>query len=74
MSSDNPQVKHDLPAKLGQPALRALAGVGIERLEQLTTRTEAELMALHGFGRKGLEMLREALQAKGLSFKQSEKG
>ncbi|MDX2138490.1 MAG: DNA-directed RNA polymerase subunit alpha C-terminal domain-containing protein [Chloroflexota bacterium] len=70
MSSSQSQGS-DLP-KLGAPAQRALAGAGIERLEQLTARTEAELMALHGFGPNALEKLRQALAAKGLSFKSAQ--
>lgn len=57
----------DLP-KLGQPAQRALASVGISRLDQLVTFTEAELKKLHGLGPSGLNQLRNALAAKGLKF------
>lgn len=58
----------DLPAGLSEPARRALAGAGYWRLEQLTKVSEAELKRLHGMGPKGIEMLRRALEAKGLSF------
>ena len=57
-----------LPAKLSQPALRALAGAGIVNLEQLTTVTEAELLKLHGMGPKGIRILRQALADKRLDF------
>lgn len=57
-----------LPAKLSNPARRALAGAGITRLDQLTTHREAEIMQLHGMGPKGITQLREALAARGLSF------
>lgn len=56
-----------LPA-LAAPARRALAGAGINRLEQLTEKTEREIMRLHGMGPKAMEQLRQALAAKGLSF------
>ncbi len=59
----------DLPSKLGAPAERALANAGIKNLKQLTRFTEAEIKQLHGVGPNALGKLREALAAKGLSFK-----
>jgi hypothetical protein len=50
-----------LPAGLSKPALRALTLAGYERLDQLTEARDKELLALHGFGPKGLRILREAL-------------
>lgn len=58
----------DFPAGLSKPALRALAGAGFQRLEQLTGVTEKELLQLHGMGPKGIEVLRPALAVKGLAF------
>jgi len=58
----------DLP-KIGAPATRALNGAGYTRLEQLTQVTEAELMALHGFGPRALRILKEALAERGWSLK-----
>lgn len=58
----------DLPARLAQPARRALAGAGYTRLAQLTQATEDDIMQLHGMGPKALDQLRQALTAKGLSF------
>ena len=57
----------DLP-RLSAPALRALASVGVTRLEQLTTFTEADIKKLHGMGPNGIKQLREALEQRGLSF------
>ncbi|MBD3917872.1 hypothetical protein H8B09_03835 [Paenibacillus sp. PR3] len=57
------------PEGLAQPALRALRNAGITRLEQLTTLTEVEFKGLHGVGPKAVTLLRQALEAKGLSFK-----
>lgn len=57
----------DLP-KLAQPALRALAGAGVHRLEQLTVFSETEIKQLHGMGPKALGQLRQALADRGLSF------
>lgn len=56
--------------KIGAPALRALEAAGYANLKQLTKVTEEELAQLHGMGPKALEILREALKAEGLSFKQ----
>ena len=64
--------ENDLP-KLGQPALRALAEAGITHLEQLTGYGESEIRQLHGIGPNALKALREALTARGLSFKKETK-
>lgn len=61
---------HELP-RLAAPARRALAGAGIERLEQLTGYTEAEIGRLHGMGPHALDSLRQALATNGLSFAES---
>ena len=58
----------DLPGKLAQPARRALAAAGVQRLEQLTRFSEAEVMQWHGIGPNALKQLRSALEARGLSF------
>jgi DNA-directed RNA polymerase alpha subunit len=58
----------DLP-KLAAPARRALLGAGYTRLEDLTTVTESEVMQLHGMGANAMRTLRDALQERGLSFR-----
>ena len=58
----------DLPKELAQPAQRALAAAGIQRLKQLTKFSESEIKQLHGIGPNALEQLRRALGAKSLSF------
>ncbi|MGI8689579.1 MAG: DNA-directed RNA polymerase subunit alpha C-terminal domain-containing protein [Thermomicrobiales bacterium] len=63
-----PESASDLPAGLSAPARRALDSAGIVRLEQLTTRTEAEILKLHGMGPNAMEKIRHALAARGLSF------
>lgn len=62
------QQESDFPEKLSAPARRALIAAGYTRLEQLVKVSEAELLKLHGMGPKGIEQLRPALSAKGLSF------
>ena len=57
-----------LPAKLPQPALRALDAAGITTLGQLAALGEAELLKLHGVGPKGVRILRQALEEAGLNF------
>jgi predicted flap endonuclease-1-like 5' DNA nuclease len=57
----------DLP-NIGSPARRALVNAGFTRLEELTRISEADLSKLHGMGPKAIRILREALEAKGLSF------
>ena len=63
----------DLPAKLGAPAERALAGAGIKKLKQLTKFSETEIKQLHGVGPNALGKLRQALADKGLSFAKEKK-
>ena len=63
----------DLPAKLGAPAERALAGAGIKNLKHLTKFSEAEIKQLHGVGPNALGKLRAALGDKGLSFAEEKK-
>jgi hypothetical protein len=58
----------DLP-KLAAPARRALLAAGYTRLEQLTEVKESEVMKLHGMGRNAMGVLRDALQERGLSFR-----
>jgi DNA-directed RNA polymerase alpha subunit len=57
-------------ASMGAPARRALEHAGIHTEKELSTWTEKELLKLHGFGKASLPKLRDALKAKGLSFKQ----
>ena len=65
---ENNVLNPDLPAGIGKPALRALAAAGYTRLDQLAKVKESELVKLHGVGPKAIRVLRDALQARGLSF------
>ncbi|MCZ2262138.1 hypothetical protein IRJ14_06020, partial [Isoptericola sp. QY 916] len=49
----------DLPAAIGRPATRALAGAGVTTLADVAARTDAELLALHGVGPRAVRILRE---------------
>jgi hypothetical protein len=68
MPSKSNEQPSDFPKGLAQPALRALAGSGYARLDQLAKVTEAEIKNLHGIGPNALEKLRNAMAEKGLSF------
>lgn len=54
--------------KVSQPAIRALQSMGIEYLDQLCDFKEDELLALHGFGKKGLEMIKIIMAEHGLAL------
>jgi len=61
-----------LPRAIGRPATNALQHVGIDRLEQIATMSEAELLRIHGVGPKAVKILRDALGERGQSFRQDE--
>ena len=56
--------ENDLP-RIGTPATRALASIGVTRLEQVAGCSRAQLLGLHGFGPRALRLLEEALAARG---------
>ncbi|HEU4399744.1 MAG TPA: DNA-binding protein [Actinomycetota bacterium] len=58
----------DLP-KLAAPARRALIGAGYTRLEDLTKVKTSDVMKLHGMGPNAMEVLRAALEERGLTFR-----
>ena len=64
----NVDLQRDFPAGLAQPALRALAGAGYTRLDQVARVTEADPLKLHGMGPKAIRLLRAALKSQGKSF------
>ncbi|MGE0398628.1 MAG: hypothetical protein AB7T06_18120, partial [Kofleriaceae bacterium] len=49
----------DALPRIGAPALRALASIGVTRASQLAKHTEAELLALHGVGPRAIRILAE---------------
>lgn len=61
-------IKSNLPAGLAQPALRALAAVGITRLTDFTLIRESDLARLHGIGPNALAKIKAALNEAGLSL------
>ena len=57
-----------LPRTIGAPATRALRGVGVTTLEQVTTWSTERLAAMHGVGPIAIARLGEALADRGLAF------
>jgi hypothetical protein len=64
---DDAEPDDSLP-KIGNPATRALAGMGITRLSQVAKSSQAELGQLHGVGPKALGILEKALADRGQAF------
>ena len=54
--------------RIGNPATRALALIGITRLDQLPGRSRKELLALHGVGPKAIRIIDAALAERGESL------
>ncbi|XXT14832.1 helix-hairpin-helix domain-containing protein [Sorangium sp. So ce429] len=67
-SKTKEQPESALPKGIGKPATRALASVGISRLDQVARLTEAQLLALHGVGPKAVGVIKAALEAQGKSL------
>ena len=57
------------PKGISGPALRALAAAGVRSVPDLAQWREADLAKLHGMGPKALDVLRDALDASGRSFR-----
>jgi hypothetical protein len=58
----------ELP-RIGAPATRALTGIGVTRLSQLTKHRASDLLKLHGMGPRAMAILRQALADRGLSLR-----
>jgi len=68
-SDNQPEIKNSLPKGLSNPAQRALFGIGITDLRQLSNFSLTEIKKLHGMGPKGIKILIEALEKQNLTFK-----
>lgn len=53
--------------RIGAPATRALAAIGVTTLDDVAGRSADELLALHGFGPRAFRLLSEALADAGLA-------
>ena len=56
-------------SRIGAPATRALAGIGVTRLSQLAEHRAADLRKLHGMGPRAIAILRQALNDRKLSLR-----
>lgn len=61
--------KNGFLSLLAAPARRALENNKITSLKKLSAYSEEEIAALHGIGPSSLPILKTALKAEGLSFK-----
>jgi large subunit ribosomal protein L21 len=66
------QAAGELPEGLDKPVVEALEGAGLTTLAKVAEKTEDEILELKGIGPKAVETLGEALEAEGLSFKQTD--
>ncbi len=64
---DSPSPAPDLPY-IGKPAARALEVVGVRTLAEAAAWGEKRLLQLHGVGPKAIRLLREAAEARGVTF------
>lgn len=60
-----PPLSSPFPQGVARPAQRALATIGVTRLEQTTRFTEQELQSLHGMGPKAIRLIKAALKHQG---------
>lgn len=61
-------LKTEFPPRMGKVSRRELARAGYTRFEHLTGTTPEELLAIHGVGKKAIDILREELGDRGMSF------
>lgn len=59
----------DLLLKLANPARRALQTAGITTLEQLSSFTADEILALHGIGKNALRVIQAVLAENGMALR-----
>lgn len=59
----------EFPPSIGKVAKRELAVNGVTEFQHLSTKSERELLNIHGVGPKAVRILREELAGRGLSFR-----
>ncbi|RFZ95429.1 DNA-binding protein [Mucilaginibacter conchicola] len=57
--------------KISAPASRALVAAGLHTLNDIAGLTQKQFMQLHGMGKHGLRIVKEAMDLAGLQFKDS---
>jgi uncharacterized protein YdhG (YjbR/CyaY superfamily) len=60
---------NDFLFELSAPARRALQNAGIISYKKLASKSEEEILQLHGMGKSSIPKLKSILQKKGLNFK-----
>lgn len=60
--------------RIGAPATRALAEIGVTTLAQVSGHTASALLALHGVGPKAVRILEQELARRGLAFRDEQAG
>jgi len=65
---DWPMVDNDV-LRIGAPAIRALASIGVTRIDQLAEQSRTQLLGLHGVGPRALRIIDEAFAARGMSMR-----
>jgi hypothetical protein len=61
-------LRTEFPPRMGKVSRRELALAGFTRFEELTKTTPKELLAIHGVGKKAIDILREELGSRGMTF------
>lgn len=62
--------KNGFLSALPAPARRGLQNAGLTTLPKLATRTENEILNLHGIGKTSIPILKEELKKAGLAFRE----
>lgn len=72
--SPRPEETLDALPRIGAPATRALAAIGVTRLSQVAELRADDVLALHGVGPRAIRLLRAALADRGLTFRDDPSG
>ena len=60
---------NEWPKGVAKPGIRALNSAGLYTIADLSKIKEKELMALHGMGKRTLEVLKQEMEQQGIAFK-----
>jgi predicted flap endonuclease-1-like 5' DNA nuclease len=55
--------------KIGAPAMRALASIGVTTVEDLAAYAEKDVLVLHGFGPRAIRILTTVMADLGVRFR-----
>ena len=68
-NSDKQEAGEEFLSVIAAPARRTLENAGIKTPEQLSRKSEIEILKLHGMGPSSIPILRSLLKSRGLSFR-----